>query len=52
MLLIDTREAIAKGQFLEEALTDIGKEQKQEWLLYDQHHNRNVTKAFTELEWE
>jgi quinoprotein relay system zinc metallohydrolase 2 len=52
MLLNDTRKAIANGQFLEEAVLSIGKEKKQEWLLHEQHHNRNVTKAFTELEWE
>ena len=52
MLLNDTRKAINEGQFLEEAVDSIGKEQKQEWLLHEQHHNRNVTKAFTELEWE
>jgi glyoxylase-like metal-dependent hydrolase (beta-lactamase superfamily II) len=52
MLLNDARKAIAKGQFLEDAVDSIGKEKKQEWLLHEQHHNRNVTKAFTELEWE
>ena len=52
MLLSDTRKAISEGQFLEEALNSIGKDEKQEWLLHEQHHRRNVTKAFTELEWE
>jgi len=52
MLQDDTRQAIAEGQFLEEAVDSIGKEEKQEWLLHEQHHSRNVTKAFTELEWE
>lgn len=52
MLLNDTRIAISKGQFLEEAISSIGKEEKQDWLLHEQHHSRNVTKAFTELEWE
>jgi len=52
MLLNNTREAIKNGQFLEEAVSSIGKEEKQEWLLHEQHHSRNVTKAFTELEWE
>ena len=52
MLLNDTRKAINKGQFLEEAVDNIGKEKKREWLLHEQHHSRNVTKAFTELEWE
>ena len=52
MLLTDTRKAIAKGQFLEDAIKFIGKHEKQGWLLHEQHHSRNVTKAFTELEWE
>ena len=52
MLLNDTREAIKNGQFLEDAVSRIGKEEKQKWLLHEQHHRRNVTKAFTELEWE
>ena len=52
MLLNDTRQAISKGQFLEEAVSSIGKDDKQDWLLHEQHHSRNVTKAFTELEWE
>lgn len=52
MLLVDTRKAIANGQFLEEAIKFLGKNEKQAWLLHEQHHRRNVTKAFTELEWE
>ena len=52
MLLNDTRKAISKDQFLEEAVSSIGKDEKQDWLLHEQHHSRNVTKAFTELEWE
>jgi quinoprotein relay system zinc metallohydrolase 2 len=52
MLLNETRKAIKNGQFLEEAVSSIGKESKQKWLLHEQHHSRNVTKAFTELEWE
>jgi len=52
MLLNDIRQAISKGQFLEDAINFVGKDEKQEWLLHEQHHARNVTKAFTELEWE
>ena len=51
-LLNETREAIAKGNFLEDVVETIGKSEKQKWLLHEQHHRRNVTKAFTELEWE
>ena len=52
MLLNETRKAISEGQFLEEALNSIGKDEKQEWLLHEQHHSRNISKAFIELEWE
>ncbi len=52
MLLNDTRKAIAKGQFLEDVIKSVGKDKKKDWLLHEQHHARNVTKAFTELEWE
>lgn len=52
MLLTDTREAIAQGAFMEEVIETVGKEEKQRWLLHEENHRRNVTRAFTELEWE
>ena len=30
----------------------VGKSEKTRWLLHEQNHKRNVTKAFSELEWE
>ena len=52
MLLNDTRKEIAAGTFMEEVVDSVGKSEKTEWLLHEQNHGRNVTKAFTELEWE
>ena len=52
MLLDETRKMIAEGAFMEDAVENLGQEEKQAWLLHEQHHKRNVTKAFTELEWE
>ena len=52
VLLQDTRQAIADGQFLEEAQKTVGMSERDKWLLFDQNHSRNVSKAFTELEWE
>ena len=52
MLLHQTRELIAKGGTLEEALDKVCASQKGKWLLFDEYNKRNVTKAFTELEWE
>ena len=51
-LLNETRKAIAKGMFMEEAVDTIGLDEKDKWQLFDQHHKANVSKAFVELEWE
>lgn len=52
MLLEQIRKRIAEGAFMEEVVETVGEQEKQAWLLHEQHHKRNVTKAFTELEWE
>ena len=52
MLLDETRKAIANGEFLEDVVNTIGQSEKENWLLHEQHHGRNITKAFVELEWE
>ncbi|HSR62784.1 MAG TPA: quinoprotein relay system zinc metallohydrolase 2, partial [Gammaproteobacteria bacterium] len=51
-LLTQTREGIAEGLFMEKAIETIGEKEKKKWLLYEQHHKSNVSKAFTQLEWE
>jgi len=51
-LLEETRRAIADGVFMEDAINAVGAGAKGQWLLYDQHHRGNVTKAYVELEWE
>lgn len=50
-LLADVRAAIKAKRTLAETLeiVDDGREQ---WLLFDQFHRRNVTAAFAELEWD
>ena len=52
MLLTDTQTALDKGWFLEDAIDTIGAKKKQQWLLHEHHHRANVSKAFTELEWQ
>jgi len=52
LLLNETRQAIAKGMFMGEILELVGNKEKEKWRLHEQHHKRNVSKAFTELEWE
>ena len=51
-LLRETRESLAQGKFLEDVIETQGREDANAWLLFDQHHGRNVSKAYTELEWE
>ena len=51
-LLQETRKAIAGGIFMEDAINTIGRREKGHWLLFEQHHRTNVSKAFVELEWE
>ncbi len=51
-LLIETRKAIAEGEFINDAMETIDKDNKSNWLLFKDRHASNVSKAFTELEWE
>ena len=50
-LLANVRAAIKAKRTLAETLVsvDVGREQ---WLLFDDFHKRNVTAAYAELEWE
>jgi len=41
-----------KNASLNEALSGISSENKESWLLYNIYHPSNVTKVYTELEWE
>jgi len=52
LLLTDIRKMIADGQFIEQAIKQVGYSERKNWKLFDQFHKRNVTTAFAELEWE
>ena len=52
VLLNEVRSEISKGTFMEDVVENVGREEKARWLLHEQNHRRNVTKAFAELEWE
>jgi len=51
-LLDETRQAIEVGQFVNEAAEHIDKDNQSNLLLHDFQHPTNVSRAFTELEWE
>ena len=52
VLAQDTRRAIAAGTPLEKATSSTAQSERDRWQLFDDYNTRNVTTAFSELEWE
>lgn len=52
LLLRETRQFIAQNKRLSAAVDSIAVAERENWRLFDSHHRGNVTKAYTELEWE
>lgn len=52
VLATDVRAMIKAGKTIEDAVATAGQSERGKWALFDEHHPRNVTAAFTELEWE
>ena len=52
ILLTEIRQIIQQGGFIEEAIKTVGLSEKNNWQLFQAFHQRNVTTAFAELEWE
>lgn len=51
-LLTEIRQMIAEGRFMEDVIESAGLTEQNRWLLFEQDHRRNVSRAFIELEWE
>ncbi|HXF45458.1 MAG TPA: quinoprotein relay system zinc metallohydrolase 2, partial [Burkholderiaceae bacterium] len=51
-LLADVKEAIAAGRTLAQTMESAGGAQRDDWLLFDFFHKRNVAAAYAELEWD
>ena len=51
-LASQVRTAIGRGETMGEAMDHVGAEMAGDWQLFDEHHKRNVSAAFKELEWE
>lgn len=52
LILAETRQAIRDNVRLMDAVNQIGYSQAQDWVNFETYHRRNVTTAYTELEWE
>lgn len=48
----EVRQDIADGKPIDQAVEQVGLGEKDKWKLWDQQHHRNVSRAYTELEWE
>jgi quinoprotein relay system zinc metallohydrolase 2 len=51
-LVRDIRKLLAEGGSLQQATDTVGLSERGHWLLFDSYNARNVTAAYTELEWE
>jgi quinoprotein relay system zinc metallohydrolase 2 len=52
LLVDETRRALRQRKTIEEAVDSIGLSEEKNWAEFDLFHRRNVTAAYTELEWE
>lgn len=48
----ETREALAKGVSMEEAVGVVAQSERAAWTLFDDYNGRNVIEAYKELEWQ
>ena len=51
-LRTDTRRWLDHGGYLDEAQEQVGYAEQARWMLFEEYHKRNVTKVYTEMEWE
>jgi len=52
LIVRETRAAIKRRKTIEEATDEVGLSESARWVNFDAFHRRNVTTAYTELEWE
>jgi glyoxylase-like metal-dependent hydrolase (beta-lactamase superfamily II) len=52
LVMRETRDALKRRRTLMEAVDEVGLSESGDWVNFDTYHRRNVTAAYTELEWE
>jgi len=52
VLQSELREVIAANGRLTQAVDTVGISERDNWMLFEEYHHGNITRAFTELEWE
>ncbi len=48
----EVRAQIAEGKDIDHAVETVGLSERERWQLWEQQHKRNVSRTYTELEWE
>ena len=51
-LIEQVRALLVEQGSIQDAVNTIGQDEKQSWLLFDDHHGQNVSRVYTQLEWE
>lgn len=51
-LIRDVRELIARQGSIQQAVETIARDEEEFWLLFNDHHAQNVSRVYTQLEWE
>ena len=51
-IINEVRQYHLEGKTIESAQKNIARENIENWKLYKEYHQSNVTKAYSELEWE
>ncbi len=51
-LIDEVRKSLKSGQSIQQAVAGIAIEERNRWLLFDDHHGQNVARTYKELEWE
>jgi len=52
LILVETRQAIRDNVRLMDAVNQVAVSDAPNWVNFETYHRRNVTTAYTELEWE
>jgi quinoprotein relay system zinc metallohydrolase 2 len=52
VIVAETRQALKNRETIQEAVDTVGTTQEKNWVNFELFHRRNVTAAYTELEWE
>jgi quinoprotein relay system zinc metallohydrolase 2 len=52
VIVAETREAIRARKTIQDAVETVGLSEQGKWVNFELYHRRNVTSAYTELEWE